>query len=137
MDYVIDLDPVHRVLRATVTSAFTDEGCTDLYRTVERIASRGGPYAGILDLSPAPAFPISSKTIWVLATTNPALPAGKPRIIVAREPVIYGLARMFELIRDSMGGELQVVRSPQEAYDVLGVRPADFIQRIYPNDVAA
>jgi hypothetical protein len=137
MDYVIDLAPMHGVLRGTVTSAFTDEGCTDLYRTVERIASRGGPYAGILDLSQAPAFPISARTVRVLAETNPALPAGRPRIIVASTPVIYGLARMFELCRDSMGGELQVVRSLEEAYDRLGVRPEDFTERIFPDDLAA
>jgi hypothetical protein len=137
MDYVIDLDPAHRVLRGTVTTAFTDEGCTDFYRTLERIASRGGPYAGILDLSQAPEFPISSATVRVLAMTNPALPAGRPRVIVAREPVIYGLARMFELIRDSMGGELQVVRSLEEAYAMLGVGPDDFVQRIYPDGRAA
>jgi hypothetical protein len=137
MDYVIDLDPVHRVLRGTVTSAFTDEGCTDLYWTIERIASQGGPYAGILDLSQAPAFPISARTLRVLSTTDPALPVGRLRVIVATEPVAYGLARMFELMRDSMGGELQVVRSLEEAYDLLGVRSSDFTRRVYPDPVAA
>src|SRR5262245_52806127 len=132
MDYVIDLDPTHRVLRATVTGAFTDEGCTELYRTLERVASRDGPYAGIMDLSQVAEFPISSRTIRVLAATNPALPGGRPRVIVASEPVMYGLARMFELCRDSMGGQLQVLRSPEEAYDWLGVRPEDFTQRVLP-----
>jgi hypothetical protein len=133
MDYVIDLDPTHRVLRATVTGTFTDEGCTDLYRTIERLASQDGPCAGIMDLSQAADFPISPKTIRSLAATNPAIPAGRPRIIVASEPVMYGLARMFELCRDSMGGELQVVRSPEEAYEKLGVRPEDFTQHVFPS----
>jgi len=39
---------------------------------------------------------------------------------------------MLELSRDSMGGQLQVVRSLEEAYDLLGVRPEDFTERIYP-----
>ena len=133
MDYVIDLDPTHRVLRATVTGAFTDEGWTELYRTTERLASQDGPYAGILDLSQAADFPISPKTIRALAATNPAIPAGRPRVIVASELVMYGLARMFELSRDSMGGQLQVVRSPEEAYEKLGVRPEDFTQRVFPS----
>jgi hypothetical protein len=136
MDYVIDLDPTHRVLRCTVTSAFTDVGCTELYRTLKRLASWDGPYAGILDLNQAPAFPISSNTIRVLAALEPAIPAGRPRVIVAAEAVMYGLARMFELIRDSMGGELQVVRSLEEAYDMLGVRPEDFTRRVFPEDLA-
>ena len=136
MDYVIDLDPTHRVLRGTVTSAFTDEGCTHLYRTVERLTSRDGPYAGILDLTQAPAFPISSNTVRVLAALEPAMPGGRPRVIVAPEAVIYGLFRMFELIRDSMGGQFQVVRSLEKAYDMVGVRPEDFTQRVFPEDLA-
>ena len=43
---------------------------------------------------------------------------------------------MFELIRDSMGGEFQVVRSLEEAYDTLGVRPEDFTRRVFPKDLA-
>jgi len=124
------------VLRGTVTSAFTDEGCAHLYRTVERLASRVGPYAGILDLTQVPAFPISSNTVRVLAALEPAIPAERRRVIVAREAVMYGLARMFELIRDLMGGQFQVVRSLEDAYDMLGVRPEDFTQRVFPEDLA-
>jgi hypothetical protein len=90
-----------------------------------------------MDLSQVAEFPISSRTIRALAATSPALPVGRPRVIVASEPVMYGLARMFELSRDSMGGQLQVVRSLVEAYDRLSVRREDFTQRVYPDPVAA
>src|SRR5262249_8599354 len=130
MANVIDLDPAHRVLRVTVTTAFTEEVFTNLYRTIERLASSGGSYAGIFDLSRVPDSSISSRTVRALAASKPAIPAGRLRVIVATQPVMYGLARMFELSQDAMGGQLQVARSLEEAYAMLGVRAEDFTQRI-------
>jgi hypothetical protein len=51
MDYVIDLDPTHLILRVTVGQVLTDELTLEISRTVKRLASRGGPYAQITDLS--------------------------------------------------------------------------------------
>jgi hypothetical protein len=59
-----------------------------------------------------------------------------PRVIVAREPAMYGLARMFELSRESTGGQLHVFRSMHEAYDLLKVTPGDFSQRLFTEDLA-
>jgi hypothetical protein len=84
-----------------------------------------------------PDSSISSRTVRFLAATNPANPAGTLRVIVASQPVMYGLARMFELSRDSMDGQLQVVRSLEEAYYLLGVRAEDFTHRLFPVDRAA
>jgi hypothetical protein len=139
MDYVVDLDPTHRVLRITVTTALTDEACTNIYQAVARLASQGGPYeAGIFDLSQVLDFPLSSDTVRALAATGPILPGEGPRVIVAPRPAAYGLARMFELYRDSMGGNLQtVVQSLDEAYDLLKVTPQSFSQRLFPECMAA
>jgi len=51
MDYRIDLDPTHRVLRVTVGRVLTDELAREVRQTMVRLASRGGPYAVITDLS--------------------------------------------------------------------------------------
>jgi hypothetical protein len=137
MDYVVDLDPKHEVLRITVTTAVTDEAFGDLYRALARFAAEGGPYAGILDFSHIADFPLSSETLKAFAALRPALPAGRPRVVVASKPEIYGLSRMFELHRDAMGVEVHVVRSIEEAYELLEVGPDDFTQRLFPEDVAA
>jgi hypothetical protein len=137
LEFVVDLDPKHRVLRITVTAALTDESGRNIYRAIARLASRGGPYAAIADLSQVADFPISADTIRELAAMPPAVPVGRPRVIVAPQSALYGLARMFELYRDSMGGQLQVVRSMEEAYDLLEVSREDFSQRLFPVDLAA
>jgi hypothetical protein len=137
MDYAVDLNPTHSVLRITVTTTVTDDAFKDIYRAVARLASRGGPYAAILDFSQVVNFPISSDTIRAFAAIAPAVPAGRPRVVVAPQPVQYGIARMFELYRDSMGVEIQVVHSMDEAYEFLKVSPDDFSQRLFPADAAA
>ena len=133
--YALDLDPMHRVLRITVTTALTDESCTEIYQTVARVASKGGPYATIADLSQVVDFPVSCDTVRALAATAPAVPGGRARVIVASQPALYGLARMFQLSRDSMAGQLQVVQSMDEAYKLLEVAPRDFCQRLFPEDL--
>jgi len=107
-----------------------------MYRTVGRLASQGGPYAAITDLSQVAAFPVSSDAVRALEATAPAIPLGKRlSVIVARQPALFGLARMFELSRNSMGGQLKVVQSMDEAYNLLEVDPKDFSQRLFPAEV--
>jgi hypothetical protein len=139
MDYVVDLDPTHRVLRITITTALTDEACTNIYRALERLGSQGGPYkAAIVDLTQVVDFPVSAETIRAFAATGQAIPGQGPRVTVASDPALYGLARMFELQRDSMGGNLQtVVRSLDEAYDLLKVTAEDFSERLFPERMVA
>jgi len=139
MDYQIDFDPTHRVLRTTVKTALTDESCIKIYRAVARLASHGGPYnATILDLSHVVDFPVSRDTIRALAAMSPVVPGEGPNVVVAPRPALYGISRMFALYRDSMGGSLHtVVSSIDEAYELLKVNPEDFSQRLFPESMAA
>ena len=137
MDYRIDLDPAHRVIRLTVTAVVTEELAEECYQSVSFIASRGGPYAAIFDLSGVIAATLSPDAVRGLAGRAPAVPEGRPRVIVADEPWIFGMARMFQICRDSLGEQFHVVRSLEEAYEMVGVRPEDFTQRIFPKGLAA
>jgi len=138
MDYRIDLDPTHSVIRLTMTAeTLTLELGENVYVRLTRIASRGGPYAAIFDLSGVKRSTIPAEAIRDFAHRAPAVPEGRARVEVAKEPSVYGLARMLQLYRDSMGGQFHVVHSLEEAYDILGVRPEDFTQRLFPKKLAA
>ena len=51
MDYQVDLDATHRVIRLTVTAeTLTLELGEDMLRFLWLVAFRGGPYASIIDL---------------------------------------------------------------------------------------
>jgi hypothetical protein len=133
-EVVVDLDPRHRVLRITLPSAVTDKACREIYRTVARLASQGGPYAAVADLSRLVDFPVSCNMVRDLAANQTAIPGGRVRVIVASQPAVFGLSRMFELSRDSMDGQLQVVHCMDEAYELLKVGPRDFSRRLFPAD---
>jgi hypothetical protein len=138
MDYRIDLDPKHQVLRATITAAvLTHELAEDCYRSVALIASRGGPYAAIFDLSGVTSATVSANNVRSRALSLPAVPGDRIRVLVAKEPVVFGVSRMFELSRDSMSGLLQVVHSLEEAYQIVGVRPEDFTKELLPEHLVA
>jgi hypothetical protein len=113
-----------------VTKALTDESFTDVYRSLSHVAAKGGPYAAIFDFSQVGDFPLSANTIRALASTDTAVPVGRPRVVVASAPALYGLARMFELIRNSMSGQFYVVHELGDAYHLIKVTAEDFTQSL-------
>jgi hypothetical protein len=131
VEYLIDLDPTHQVLRVTVTGTLTDRASREMYASVSHFAAAGGPYASILDLAGVTGNQMSIETIRDLAQKPPAVPLGRPRVVAAPRPEDYGLLRMFELWRGKRRG-LVIVLSVDEAYAMLGVSSADFSQRLFP-----
>jgi hypothetical protein len=137
MDYQVDLDPTHRVIRLTVRTAVIDlEGAEHCYRTLSRLASSGGPYAAIFDLLRVTSTTPSSHAVRDFAHRAPSVPGGRTHVLVVKDSLIYGLGRMFEMSRDS-GGQFHVVQSLKEAYEIIGVRPEDFTERLFPMELAA
>ena len=136
MKYVIDLDPTHQVLRVTVTGTVTDQASREAYASLSHFAAAGGPYAGILDLSGVTGNRLSIEIIRDLAQKPPAVPFGRPHVVVAPRPEDYGVVHMFEMLRGGMGGQFHIVLSVDEAYAMLGVCPENFSQRLFPDQLA-
>src|SRR5215469_15224026 len=131
MDYEVDLDPRHSVIRVTVSARIVTLGLAeDIYTFLSRVSSSGGPYAAIYDLSAVADTMESTDQIRGRAKLYPAVPGDRVRVLVAKEPVIYGLSRLIELTRDSMGVRFEVVHTLEEAYEIVKARPEDFTQRI-------
>jgi len=138
MDFVIDLDLTHRVLRVTITAAvLTEELAEDYYRNLSLVASRGGPYAAIYDYSRVTSTTLSSDAVRGWARRPHPVPGPRNHVLVAKESAIFGLARMLQLHQDFLGEHFQIVKSLEEAYAMLGVRPEDFTRRVFPQDLAA
>ena len=137
MDYVIDLDPRRLILRVTIGKVLTDELSQEIYRTVKRLASRGGPFAGIFDLSKVEDDRVSPKVAAEQAVSDPPIPGQRLCVLVGKPPAVYEHLRMVELTRNWMGGQTELVESMDEAYRLLGVRPEDFSQRLFPKKLAA
>ena len=138
MGYVVDLDPTHSVIRITITAEIvTPELAEEIRIRFARVVSSGGPFAAIVDGSRVTSWTEPAVAIRDAAFRDPAVPGGRAHVTVAREPSVFGLARMFQLCRDFFGEQYQVVDSLEEAYGIVGARPEDFTERLFPKDLAA
>ena len=137
MEYAIDLDPTHEVLRVTMTGIVTGPVFREIYASLSRFAATGGPYALILDMSGVTSNQLSIEALRDLAQKPPAVPLGRLHVVAAPRPEDYGVVRMFELLRDGMGGQFHNVLSVDEAYAMLEVGPENFSQRLFPEQLAA
>jgi hypothetical protein len=136
MDYEVDLDPTHSVIRLIVTAeTVTLELAEEIYQHLSEVASRGGPYAAIYDLSAAKHTTIPTNTVRSFARRQPSIPMGRKHVVVGTEPHIFGLARVFQMCSEAIGSEFQVAYSVEEAYDIVGARPEDFTEcLIWPGE---
>ena len=124
--YQIDLDPVHSVIRLTVTAeTVTLELAEEIYRHLSEAASSGGPYAAIYDLSATKRTSIATTTVRIFAHHR-----RRKQVVVGTEPHIFGLARVFQMCSKAIGSEYQVVQTLEEAYKIVEASPEDFTQRL-------
>jgi len=70
----------------------------------------------------------SSQTMRDLARLRPIMPdPSRPVVFVAPTPDLFGMARMFELQGAEARPNLHVVRTAEEAYQILNVRQPQFV----------
>jgi hypothetical protein len=84
------------------------------------------PCRGILDFSNVTDFEVSSEAIRRVAASPPAFPAGYMRVLVIPHDLIYGMARMFQILGEKTRPDLQVVRTMDEAFRLLQVKTPEF-----------
>ena len=48
------------------------------------------------------------------------------RVFVASTPLAYGLSRMYQILREDLAGDLDVVHTLAEAYALLGLESVSF-----------
>jgi hypothetical protein len=126
VDFTLQSDSEHRVLLITLGKIVTEASALATYTAVEQFIAAEGPHSGITDLSGVEKLNVSSDFIRFLAAKPPMIPDGMSRIAVAPRTDIYGVSRMFQLLRDSRGSYLEVVRTLKEAFELLGMESPHF-----------
>ncbi|MFY9905143.1 MAG: hypothetical protein WBX02_10305 [Terriglobales bacterium] len=126
MNIVVDFDAKNNILRGTLEGPMTGAILLELYQRATEFMASHPPSRGILDFSRVTEFEVSSDAIRQVAASPAVLPAGYMRVLVIPQIFIYGLARMFQILGEKHRPELQVVRTMEEAYQLLGVEQPDF-----------
>lgn len=128
MGYVVEFDEGNNVLRFGWEGPMRD----DIYiaesaRGRKILASRPG-VRGIIDFSGVQGKDISSETIRRVAR----LPTqGEERAVVvfiADTDLEFGLARMFVILTEELLPNRHVVRTMEEAYELLGITDPQFVR---------
>ena len=128
----IDLDPAHSVIRLTVLEESVSFACAEsCYHHLSKFSSSRGPYAAIYDLHMAKDTTIPTYMIGHFACLAPSIPMGRPHVVVGESPVIYRLARLFQMCSENVGNTFEVVNMLEEAYEIVGDHPEDFTKRLY------
>jgi hypothetical protein len=127
MPYRVVYDPTNRILRARFEGLVTDGELKEVYRLGQKQAARIDPHAGITDFSDVTTVAFSPETIYELAASTPIMrDPSRPVVFVAPTPHIFGMARIFEILREETRPNLYVVQTLEEAYEVLDVREPQF-----------
>ena len=127
MPYQNDVDSTNRILHARFEGRVTDDEVKEVYRFGQENVSRFDPHSGINDFSGV-TVAFSSQTMRDLARMEPIMPdPSRPVVFVAPTPDLFGMARMFELQGAESRPNLHVVRTAEEAYQVLKVRQPQFV----------
>jgi hypothetical protein len=126
---ILDFDATNNILRATIKDRITEAIVFGFYAAAIEYLAIHPPCSGILDLSLVTEFEVSSAAIKRVATTPLPPTSGESRwILVAQKDVIYGLARMFQILTETKKNhfEVQVVRTIDAAYRLLQVSDPEF-----------
>lgn len=106
----------------------TDESLAESYQAIRKHSIATDARMGIWDLPSVTEFGVSTEFIRQLSNQEPAMPdpTRRPRIVVAPDPVGFGLSRMFQVMGESTRPLLNVVHTLDEAFAALGVQSPHF-----------
>ena len=130
MNFTLRFDFDHRVLLITLEKVLTKATVLELHDATMRFINEHGQCSAIADFSAVERSELDAESVRSLALAVPPipnLPIGKLRIVVAPRPDIYGLGRMFQILREAMGIKIHVVHSLGEAFALLGLKSSDFL----------
>jgi hypothetical protein len=129
MPYSLEVAPAQRMFRCRFDGELSVEVLRDFIAETSRFVSAygDGSMIGIVDFSDVATFDLSPFDIRELASLPPVIQDREAmRFIVAPSPVIFGLARMFELVGQETRPNLHVVRSSREIWVILGCEEPKF-----------
>ena len=128
MGFVVDFDARNSILRITFEGHLTDEVALDCSEALTKYSASYLPCSSIVDLSNVSKYDVSTGVIRRLAMVPPS-PSAAERMLVTVAPKddAYGMSRMFQILTESNRPNQRVVRSMDEAFELLGVDSPHFV----------
>lgn len=130
MSYRIEFDAKNNVLLLTFQNILTESLIIEADAAVaDFVKGNSGVKSAIFDFTDIQDSQVTGAFAKNLVNLRIGNLTGKPRFIVAPQPALFGLSRMFQMHNESAGDKLlTVVRSRSEASKLLGVESLQFVR---------
>jgi hypothetical protein len=127
ISFHFEFDPENKISQVKFHGRVTDESIKYFYQIVASRVAANDFRASIVDFSGAASFHVTRNAVRELGALPPADPVvSRPRVIVAPNALIYGLARLFRMIGIATRPNLHVVRTLPQAFALLVVTTPRF-----------
>jgi hypothetical protein len=124
--FALAFDRRHNILLSRFSGVFNSSDIAELDSAIVRFTSDHGPAHGILDFSAITAVSVPLSRL-LQRGRQPAISPAYKRVIVARDPELFQLARSFTIQQGLAGSPVPiVVSSMEEALKALAAEDAVF-----------
>jgi DNA-binding NarL/FixJ family response regulator len=125
--FQFEFDPESKILHGRFNGQLTSESIRDYCRTAASLWAAADFRASAIDLSGVTSVDVTPGSIQELAAASPVDPvASRPRVIVASNAQIFGLARVFQMAGKALRPNLHVVGNSHQLFALLGVTAPRF-----------
>jgi len=126
MGFVLEFDAKNNILRGTLDGRATDAFVLECYAAATRYTTSHPPCRGLWVVSDITSFEVSNHTIREIARKPPIIAPGYIRVVVAASDFLFGMMRMLQILAGETRPDLHVVRTMDEAYQLLRVESPEF-----------
>lgn len=120
MAFEYRIDPLRGIVFATGRGSLTAAEIESVLRRIRRDDQFRSDLPALIDLSGVANLDVSAAEVRDVARNDPFGP-GSRRAIVAPTDAVYGVARMYQMLRDDVGEEIEIFRTTPEARHWLGL----------------
>ena len=122
METQLTIDSAARVVIVTVIGALGDAELQSLGDQLEKNPEVAPDFALLIDLRQADGKNVTSPGVRSLATRALVFSPASRRAVVVPSDLGFGMARMYEMLREGRGGGMRVFRDYGEARRWVGER---------------
>ena len=126
MGYLFEFDALNRLLRITWEGTITDEALREGVELGRRFLESHLGTGVISDFSRVTTFDVSSPTVREVAAVEPRGEQESVVVTVAPHDLTFGMARMFSQLTEDKRPSQYVVRTLEEAYELMHIKDPQF-----------
>jgi|SRR5580692_1409916 hypothetical protein len=121
-----EFDPKIKVVCWRLRGEVTEDLFVESLRLCADIFADTKPSSGIIDFSQVTSFRVPIDVIKRVADSAPIVPSLRIRVIVAPADHVFGIGRMFSVLSQERRSNTHVVRTMEEAYELLKIKEPEF-----------